>query len=65
MWLEDDMLYADIVLPINTLVEEDDIGTDNATFMKTFYSKKKCIESIGESKSDYDAVGEVAKKLGV
>jgi len=29
------------------------------------YREKQCIEPIGESMSDYEAVGEVAKKLGI
>lgn len=65
-WLENDCLFADIILPINTKFEETDISVDtlNGNFNHMFY-EEQCIEPIGESKSDYEAVCEVAKKLGL
>jgi molybdopterin guanine dinucleotide-containing S/N-oxide reductase-like protein len=66
-WLENDCLFADIILPVNTIFEEEDImstGLCGGSFATVFHSKK-AIEAIGESKSDYEAVGEVAKKLGL
>jgi trimethylamine-N-oxide reductase (cytochrome c) len=65
-WMENGCLYSDIILPINTKLEEEDIGTDiqNGQFCLIF-PEPKCIEPAGESKSDFEAVGEVAKKLGV
>jgi trimethylamine-N-oxide reductase (cytochrome c) len=64
--MENGCLYSDVILPINTKLEEEDIGTDiqNGQYCLIFL-ELKCIESIGESKSDFEAVGEVAKKLGV
>jgi Anaerobic dehydrogenases, typically selenocysteine-containing len=65
-WLENDCLYADILLPINTKFEEEDIGCD--TFGGNFnlvFHEGRCIEPIGESLSDWEAVGEVAKKMGL
>jgi trimethylamine-N-oxide reductase (cytochrome c) len=63
--MENDCLFADIILPVNTKFEEDDIGTDmvNCHF-DTLFLERKCIESIGESKSDYEIVGMVAEKMG-
>ena len=29
-WMENDCLFGDIILPSNTIFEEDDIGTDNS-----------------------------------
>ena len=65
-WLENGCLYSDLVLPINTKLEEDDIGSDiqNGQYCLIFL-EPKCIAPIGESKSDFEAVAEVAKKLGV
>jgi len=65
-WMENGCLYSDIILPINTKLEEEDIGTDimNGQFCLIF-PEPRCIEPAGESKSDFEAVGEVAKKLGI
>ena len=64
--MEDDCLYSDIILPVNTTFEVEDLGVD---FMSgqfnTLFRQRKCIEPIGESKSDMECVAEVAKKLGV
>jgi molybdopterin guanine dinucleotide-containing S/N-oxide reductase-like protein len=64
-WMENDCLFADIILPSNTKLEEEDIGTDiggSGQFFSIFY-EGQCIQPIGESKSDYETVGEIAKKL--
>jgi len=65
IWLETDCLFADIALPINTVLEEDDIHVSGGDRGVLHYQAgdKKPIESLGESKSDYEAVLEVAKKL--
>lgn len=64
--MENDCYFADIILPVNTKFEEEDIGTDafNCHF-DTIYLERKCIESIGESKSDYETVGMIAEKMGL
>ncbi|WP_290995280.1 molybdopterin-dependent oxidoreductase [Gordonibacter sp.] len=66
IWMENDCLMADIILPINTKFEERDIGNDvfSGQFASVLY-EDQCIEPLGESKSDWEAVGEVAKKLGL
>ncbi|MBN1188902.1 MAG: molybdopterin-dependent oxidoreductase [Dehalococcoidales bacterium] len=65
-WMENGCLYSDIILPVNTKLEEEDLGSDiqNGQYCLIF-KEEKCIEAIGESKSDYEAVAEVAKKLGL
>jgi molybdopterin guanine dinucleotide-containing S/N-oxide reductase-like protein len=65
-WLENDCLYADIILPTNTKLEEEDIGEDIQSGQYPMVMLEgKCIEPLGESKSDFEAVGEVAKKVGI
>jgi molybdopterin guanine dinucleotide-containing S/N-oxide reductase-like protein len=65
-WLENDCLYADIILPVNTKFEEDDIASDmESSHFTSIFLERKCIEPIGESKSDYEAVCAVAEKLGL
>src|SRR5665811_1770119 len=66
-WLENDCLFADIVLPTNTTLEVDDISPcvrDGDSFQSVILMRQ-AIEPIGESKSDYEAIVEVAKKLGM
>jgi len=65
-WLENDCLFADIILPSNTKFEEEDISVD--TFSGQFHTimhEAKCVEPIGESRSDYEIVCMVAEKLGL
>jgi anaerobic selenocysteine-containing dehydrogenase len=66
-WLENDCIFADIVLPTNTTLEVDDISPclrDGDSFQSVILMRQ-AIEPIGESKSDYEAIVEVAKKLGM
>jgi anaerobic selenocysteine-containing dehydrogenase len=56
-WLENDCIYADIILPINTYMEVDDIMTNirQGTQQPNIMIADKAIEPIGESKSDFEA----------
>jgi len=62
IFLEDGMVYSDLILPICTQHELDDIGSSTDMCSKIFL-QKKAVEPVGESKSDVAAVCEVAKKL--
>ena len=65
-WLENDCLLADIILPANTKLEEEDIASTSWSVpLDSIMVEGQCIKPIGESKSDYEIVGEVAKKLGM
>jgi trimethylamine-N-oxide reductase (cytochrome c) len=66
-WLENDTLYADIILPANTTMEVEDIVTNTrqGVQLHTIVLQEKACEPIGESKSDFEVVCEVAKKLGM
>ena len=65
-WLENDTTLADIILPVNTKVEEDDFGQlAIGCPMRGLFLEEQAIAPVGESLSDYEVVGEVAKKLGV
>ena len=64
--MENDCLYADVLLPINTKFEERDIAVDSSNgYTNVMMIEPRCIGPRGESKSDYEAVGEVAKKMGL
>jgi trimethylamine-N-oxide reductase (cytochrome c) len=65
-WLENDTTFADIILPTNTKLEEEDFALISIGVpLKGISYEKQAIEPIGESKSDYEAAGEVSKKLGL
>jgi trimethylamine-N-oxide reductase (cytochrome c) len=66
-WLENECLYADIILPANTTLEVDDIVTNTrqGPHFQSVALQDRAIDPIGESKSDYEIVLEVAKKLGM
>jgi anaerobic selenocysteine-containing dehydrogenase len=65
-WMENDCLFADLVLPVNTKFEEEDIATDcMGGQFNLILNEKKCIEPLGESKSDYEIVCLIAEKLGL
>jgi len=66
-WLENDCLYADIILPVTTHLEVDDIMpcVRDGEHFQTVLNMRKAIEPIGESKSDYECVVEIARKLGM
>ena len=65
-WLENDCLFADIILPVNTKYEEEDIGADHWPVQyNCVYLEEKAIEPRGESKTDWEIVGEIAKRMGL
>ncbi|MDR2107935.1 MAG: molybdopterin-dependent oxidoreductase [Coriobacteriales bacterium] len=63
-WMENDTVFADIVLPIRTMMECRDIATDNmAGQFALLFLEEQAVEPIGEAVSDFKAVYRVAKKL--
>jgi len=65
-WLENDALLADIILPVNTKLEEDDIGADIFSGQyNLLFPEHKCIEPLAESFSDYEIVCMLADRLGL
>ncbi len=64
-WLENDCLFADIILPVSTKIELEDIATDPDSQFYSVAYEGKCIESVGESKSSNEIVCMIAKKFGL
>jgi anaerobic selenocysteine-containing dehydrogenase len=65
-WMENDALFADVILPVNTKLEEDDIGSDiYSGQMNLLFPEPRCIEPLGESFSDYEVVCKIAERLGL
>jgi trimethylamine-N-oxide reductase (cytochrome c) len=66
-WLENDALYADMLLPVTTVFEDDiDLNVDvmGGTFFQLVL-QNQAIEPIGESLSDYQICQKLAAALGV
>ena len=65
-WLENDALFADVLLPANTKLEEDDIANDVfGGQMNLLFPETRCVEPLGESFSDYEIVCKIAERLGL
>lgn len=64
-WLENDCLVADIILPANTMMENEDIITTvrQGPQFNSVEIQELAIEPIGESKTDYEICVAVAEKL--
>ena len=63
-WMENDCLYADLILPVSTKYEQKDVGNDgNNGYYNLFYIEDQAIDPIGESKSDWEITIEVAREL--
>jgi len=64
-WLENDCYLADIILPVQTKFEMDDIGDDTSGGVVTsIFREHSACPPVGESLDDFDCVAEVARKLG-
>ncbi|MDR1028246.1 MAG: molybdopterin-dependent oxidoreductase, partial [Clostridiales Family XIII bacterium] len=76
IWFEGEVPFADIILPACTNFERWDIGewasnsgynpdSHNQANHRIIAFQMKCIEPLGESKSDYDIFWEICKRVGV
>ncbi len=64
-WLENDCYFADIIFPVATKHELNDLGNDMSSGAFTsIYLEEPCCEPVGESVSDFDVCARVAEKLG-
>jgi molybdopterin guanine dinucleotide-containing S/N-oxide reductase-like protein len=68
-WLQNDCQFSDLILPVTTQLEEEDIMSLSQAIgagqQVVVWLQKQAIEPVGESKSDYLIACEVAKKLGI
>lgn len=65
-WIENDSLFADIILPVSTCLEERDImGASMLTSSSYAAITEKAIEPMGESMSDFEIAIEIGKRFGV
>ncbi len=67
-WLENDCVMADIILPANTTFEVEDLVPNTSRAGIEFQSvglQRQACKPVGESKSDFEIVLEISKKLGM
>ncbi|MCL1895993.1 MAG: molybdopterin-dependent oxidoreductase [Clostridiales bacterium] len=64
-WLENDCYMADLILPVQTKFEMEDISDDltSGGITSVFHERPAC-PPVGESLNDFDCVAEVARKIG-
>ena len=76
IWMEGEAQFADLILPACTAFERDDIGEwgSGGGYLQHGYDglnhrvialQHKCIEPLGESKSDYRIFTEILTRLGL
>ncbi|MEM2273157.1 MAG: molybdopterin-dependent oxidoreductase [Candidatus Bathyarchaeia archaeon] len=64
-WLENDALFADIILPAQTIFEHEDLINIHHSDMYGIAYQDKAVAPLGESKSDYEIYRMLAERLGV
>lgn len=65
-WMENDCNFADILLPVNTKFEEEDINWDlESGQYHTIYHEGKATEPYGETYSDWEMMCLLAEKFGL
>jgi molybdopterin guanine dinucleotide-containing S/N-oxide reductase-like protein len=65
-WMENDCRFADLVLPVSTKFEQEDIQSDcMGGQVRMIFKENQAIEPIGESMSDYELTCKVAERFGL
>ena len=63
-WLENDCYLADIILPVVTKHEMDDIADDKSSgLVVSVYREGAACPPVGESRNDFDCVAAIARKI--
>lgn len=64
-WLENDIVFSDLILPAQTIFEHEDIiAVQRSDILGMFY-QEQAVEPVGESRSDYEIHRMIAAKLGL
>lgn len=64
-WLENDILYSDLILPAQTVYEHEDIIAGQRCDILGLFYQDQAIEPFGESKSDYEIHRLIGQRLGL
>jgi trimethylamine-N-oxide reductase (cytochrome c) len=64
-WLENDIPFSDLILPVQTHFEHEDlIAVQRSDILAMFY-QEQAIEPVGESKSDFEIHWMIGERLGL
>ncbi|MCC8047602.1 MAG: molybdopterin-dependent oxidoreductase [Oscillospiraceae bacterium] len=65
IWMENDCYFADIILPVCTMYEMNDIGNDfSSGVFQSIYKVEPATEPVGEALTDFDVCVKICEKLG-
>lgn len=65
-WLENDSLFADLVLPVTTCIEDDDtVGASMVVSMRSAALTPSGCDRVGESFSDFEIACKIAERFGL
>ena len=63
-WMENDTLFADIILPVKTVFECSDISSDSlGGQFPLYYIEEVAIDPVGEARSDAEIVADIADRF--
>lgn len=65
-WLENDSLFADLILPVTTCLEDNDtMGASQMVSRRFSAHTPQAVEHVGESLSDYQIALKIGERFGV
>ena len=64
-WLENDLLYSDLILPAQTNYEHEDLVAVQRSDLLAMFYQERAIDPVGESKSDYEIHRMIGQRLGL
>jgi len=65
-WMQCDTIFADLILPVTTCLEDvDAVGSAQGGSLVFYGVQDAACDVVGESKSDYEIAAELAKRFGI
>ena len=64
-WLENDIPYSDLILPVQTHFEHEDLVAVQRSDVLAMFYQEQAIEPVGDSKSDFEIHRMIGARLGL
>ncbi len=64
-WLENDVVFSDLILPVQTVFEHEDLLAVRRSDLLALFYQEQAIPPVGEAKSDYEIHRQIALALGL